>query len=54
MTIVATIEPRANECHTTKRKMIPSLPTCVVAAVAIRDGLYQSSHRVLYIPGIIS
>ncbi len=33
--MIPTMAPRATECHTTKRKMIPSLPTCSVAAVAI-------------------
>jgi len=30
-----TIEQRTTECHATNRKMIPSLPTYSVAAVAI-------------------
>src|SRR5215471_10332128 len=34
MTIRPTIEPKAIECQTTKRKIMPSLPTWLVAAVA--------------------
>src|SRR5277367_3781008 len=35
ITITPTIEPSAIECQNTNRKIIPSLPTCSVAAVAI-------------------
>src|SRR6266404_771715 len=34
MTMTPTIAPSATECHITKRKISPSLPTCSVAAVA--------------------
>ena len=35
ITMIPTIEHNATECQATKRKMIPSLPTCSVAAVAM-------------------
>ena len=35
MTMIPTIAPSAMECQKTKRKMMPSFPTCSVAAVAI-------------------
>ena len=33
--MIPTIEHSATECHATNRKIIPSFPTCSVAAVAI-------------------
>lgn len=35
ITIIPTIEHNATECQATKRRMIPSFPTCWVAAMAI-------------------
>src|SRR5580693_1473891 len=35
ITMTPTTDPSATECQATKRKIVPSLPTCSVAAVAM-------------------